>query len=104
MWGGDVQNSTAVHAQACFPVRYKIACQTNRQTIHALICHVKTTITYRSTPLGRVQRRMKMTEANTCGCGRSPTGKCCGWHNLSEQQYAEKKAQWEAKQAEKKAG
>ena len=45
----------------------------------------------------------KMSEANTCGCGRSPTGKCCGWHNLSEEQYAEKKAAWEAKQAEKKA-
>ena len=45
----------------------------------------------------------KMSEANTCGCGRSPTGKCVGWHNLTEVQYAEKRAQWEAKQAEKKA-
>lgn len=44
-----------------------------------------------------------MSEANTCGCGRSPTGKCCGWHNLTEEQYAEKKAQWEAKQEAKKA-
>ncbi len=44
-----------------------------------------------------------MSEANTCGCGRSPTGKCVGWHNLTEVQYAEKKAKWEAKQAEKKA-
>jgi hypothetical protein len=34
-------------------------------------------------------------------CGRSPTGKCVGWHNLTEEQYAEKKAQWEAKQAAK---
>jgi len=23
----------------------------------------------------------------TCGCGRSPTGKCCGWHGLSEDMY-----------------
>ena len=22
-----------------------------------------------------------------CGCGRSPTGKCCGWHGLTEDQY-----------------
>ncbi len=44
-----------------------------------------------------------MSEANACGCGRSPTGKCCGWHNLSEEQYAERKAQWEAKQDAKKA-
>ncbi len=44
-----------------------------------------------------------MSDANSCGCGRSPTGKCCGWHNLSEEQYAEKKAQWEAKQAAKQS-
>ena len=22
-----------------------------------------------------------------CGCGRSPTGKCIGWHGLSEDEY-----------------
>ena len=22
-----------------------------------------------------------------CGCGRSPTGKCIGWHSLSEGEY-----------------
>ena len=22
-----------------------------------------------------------------CGCGRSPTGKCIGWHGLTEEQY-----------------
>ncbi len=22
-----------------------------------------------------------------CGCGRSPTGFCCGWHALSEEEY-----------------
>lgn len=21
-----------------------------------------------------------------CGCGRSPTGKCIGWHNLTNEQ------------------
>ncbi|MEC7190330.1 MAG: hypothetical protein VXW18_04460 [Pseudomonadota bacterium] len=44
-----------------------------------------------------------MSEANTCGCGRSPTGKCIGWHNLTEEQYTERKAQWEERQAQKKA-
>ena len=34
-----------------------------------------------------------------CGCGRSPTGKCVGWHALSDEQYQEKKAAWDAKQA-----
>ena len=22
-----------------------------------------------------------------CGCGRSPTGRCCGWHALTEEMY-----------------
>lgn len=30
-----------------------------------------------------------------CGCGRSPTGKCCGWHALTEEDYQIKKANWE---------
>jgi hypothetical protein len=25
-----------------------------------------------------------------CGCGRSPTGICCGWHGLSESVYQER--------------
>ncbi len=37
----------------------------------------------------------------SCGCGRSPTGKCIGWHKLDEDQYLEKKAAWAAKQAAK---
>ena len=43
-----------------------------------------------------------MSEANSCGCGRSPTGKCCGWHNLSEEQFEAKKTEWQAKQEAKK--
>jgi len=23
----------------------------------------------------------------SCGCGRSPTGQCIGWHGLTEEQY-----------------
>lgn len=26
-------------------------------------------------------------EFGKCGCGRSPDGKCCGWHGLTEEQY-----------------
>lgn len=26
-------------------------------------------------------------EIGKCGCGRSPTGKCIGWHGLTEEQY-----------------
>jgi hypothetical protein len=36
-----------------------------------------------------------------CGCGRSPTGKCIGWHKLSEEQYLQKKEEYEQKQKEK---
>jgi hypothetical protein len=28
-------------------------------------------------------------EFGGCGCGRSPTGKCIGWHGLTEEQYKE---------------
>jgi hypothetical protein len=27
------------------------------------------------------------SEFGKCGCGRSPTGKCIGWHGLNEDQY-----------------
>ncbi len=43
-----------------------------------------------------------MAEAKPCGCGRSPTGNCIGWHSLTEKQYQEKKQSYEAKQAAKK--
>ena len=33
----------------------------------------------------------------SCTCGRSPTGKCVGWHKLSEAEYEKKKAAWDAK-------
>tara|TARA_B110000914_G_scaffold103920_1_gene91059 strand:+ start:1047 stop:1175 length:129 start_codon:yes stop_codon:yes gene_type:complete len=32
-----------------------------------------------------------------CGCGRSPTGKCIGWHNLSEEEYQEKLKEYKDK-------
>jgi hypothetical protein len=30
----------------------------------------------------------------TCGCGRSPTGKCIGWHGLSEDEYQKRLAEF----------
>jgi len=38
-----------------------------------------------------------------CNCGRSPTGKCVGWHGLSEQQYQERKSTYEDQQRQKAA-
>ena len=33
--------------------------------------------------------------AGQCGCGRSPTGKCCGWHALTEEVYKAKKDEYD---------
>ena len=41
------------------------------------------------------KRRIMMTEkTGTCGCGRSPTGDCIGWHKLSEEGYQVKLAEY----------
>lgn len=37
-------------------------------------------------------------EDKDCGCGRSPTGKCVGWHNLTNEQYEKQKARFEEMQ------
>ena len=42
-------------------------------------------------------------EFGKCGCGRSPTGKCIGWHGLNEQQLKEAQTQWELDQYTKQA-
>ena len=31
-----------------------------------------------------------LDEIGACGCGRSPTGKCIGWHASTEEVYLEK--------------
>ena len=38
--------------------------------------------------------------AGKCGCGRSPTGKCCGWHALTESAYQERLAEYQDSQAQ----
>lgn len=42
-------------------------------------------------------------EIGACGCGRSPTGKCIGWHGLEEGEYRERLAQWELDDLEKRS-
>ena len=37
-----------------------------------------------------------------CGCGRSPTGYCIGWHGLNEQQLKEAQEKYQAQQEETK--
>jgi len=43
----------------------------------------------------QVRVESKEEDIGRCGCGRSPTGKCCGWHSLSEEQYQAKQAEWD---------
>lgn len=37
-------------------------------------------------------------EFGKCGCGRSPTGFCIGWHGLGEDEFRQALAEYEAKQ------
>ncbi len=37
-------------------------------------------------------------KTGTCGCGRSPTGDCIGWHGLSEEAYQQKLKEYTEKQ------
>jgi hypothetical protein len=37
-------------------------------------------------------------EVGKCGCGRSPSGKCIGWHALSESDFQAKLATYVAEQ------
>lgn len=33
---------------------------------------------------------VEQMKKGTCGCGRSPTGDCIGWHSLSESEFQSK--------------
>jgi hypothetical protein len=37
-------------------------------------------------------------EVGRCGCGRSPTGKCIGWHGLTEDEYKQRLEEFNRKQ------
>ena len=37
---------------------------------------------------------------NKCGCGRSPTGFCIGWHGLTKEVYESKLAEYNNAQLE----
>ena len=40
-------------------------------------------------------------DVGSCGCGRSPTGKCIGWHGLSESEFQAKLAEYIAEKENK---
>lgn len=57
-----------------------------------------------SNSLERMYRRMTPRakdngdDFGSCGCGRSPTGKCIGWHGLSEDEYKQRLEEFNRKQ------
>lgn len=36
-----------------------------------------------------------------CGCGRSPTGMCKGWHGLSDEEYQKKHEEYKNQHKDK---
>jgi hypothetical protein len=51
----------------------------------------------------QVRVKEDANEFGKCGCGRSPTGKCIGWHGLNEEQLAEAKRDWDLAEYTKQA-
>ena len=51
----------------------------------------------------QVRVKENSEEFGKCGCGRSPTGKCIGWHGLSESMFQSKLASYVAEEKEIKA-
>jgi hypothetical protein len=41
---------------------------------------------------------VEQMKKGTCGCGRSPTGNCCGWHGLTEEQYQQRLQEYQLKE------
>ncbi len=35
----------------------------------------------------QIRVKENVEDIGRCGCGRSPNGKCIGWHGLTEEQY-----------------
>ncbi len=36
-------------------------------------------------------------KVGSCGCGRSPTGDCIGWHGLTEEAFQQQLAEYQAR-------
>jgi hypothetical protein len=46
----------------------------------------------------QVRVKENANEIGNCGCGRSPTGKCIGWHGLPEEEFRQRLAEYEDRQ------
>ncbi len=43
----------------------------------------------------QIRVKENVEEFGKCGCGRSPNGKCIGWHGLSEEEFVQRKELYE---------
>ena len=48
----------------------------------------------------QVRLKEDASEFGKCGCGRSPTGKCIGWHGLSQEEFVQRKELYETGRAD----
>lgn len=50
---------------------------------------------------GKKNMQVKVQEDESkigqCGCGRSPTGKCIGWHSLTEEEFQKRLVEYQEK-------
>ena len=51
-----------------------------------------------------VKKVILIRPKGTCGCGRSPTGRCVGWHKLTEERFVEINAEYEKMSDSQKEG
>ena len=46
----------------------------------------------------QVKVQENANEVGKCGCGRSPTGKCIGWHGLTDEAFQARLSEFKAQQ------
>jgi hypothetical protein len=46
----------------------------------------------------QVRVKENVEDIGKCGCGRSPTGKCIGWHGLTEEMFQARLAEYKAQE------
>jgi hypothetical protein len=46
----------------------------------------------------QVRVKENTDDIGKCGCGRSPTGKCIGWHGLTEEAFRARLEEFKAQQ------
>jgi hypothetical protein len=48
----------------------------------------------------QVRVKEDVSEIGKCGCGRSPTGKCIGWHGLTEAEFQDRLEKYQTGKAD----